>query len=462
MSSAVSFTAPRVEQREIIAERAALTNKERLSACQDVHGTKRSIVESHVVVRRALANLKQELSLISENRECFDMAEKKCPEYSNSTAFRLMFLRADHFDAKAAAERLMRYWTEKVDLFGNEKAFHPICVQDFDEEDQAALTGGGFKLLPDTDNTGRGIIVSCRPKWDNRHSHRKSMLRVVWYIIHCALEEESVQKRGLIIFSTAQGSSISNFDLKLDRVYVRHLQQVLPIKWKALHQFTKKNSMVEFFLPHFLYLLGPYMRCRYRLHYIAEDKEHLPELARYGMPREILPTEVSGDLDFDYRVWLTGRKFLEAVRSKMAGRNESMVDQELRQNVDAKRILLGLKPSKVSDASLRQRKFMSVDALSEKARVRSMSGLYLTNKNMSVPKKMKLSGSNSAERIAECFRSTIVRTNWKPDEESQNAPFVLPPSFQQPPGEHSSSSSSPTTKIVSASIRQKKKDTSEH
>lgn len=265
--------------------------------------------------------------------------------------------------------------------------------------------------------------------------------------------------------------------MKLDRAYVRNLQQVLPMKWMALHQFTKKSSMVEFFLPHFLYLLGSYMRCRYRLHYIAEEKEHLPELARYGMQSEILPTEINGGFEFDYREWLIGRKFFEAVRRKMKGRSHSTVDEELRKVVDAKRRLLGLEPARVLEQQNQQQRTMSADnvMLCGKNQVRSLPALYLTNKqNMSVPKKMKLEHgqrSNSAERIAECFRSTIVRTNWKPDEEykTNTTKFMLLPHLlehhpllEQDQPEHNSppsSSSSPNkeqeTKESDSSCQQK-------
>jgi len=373
----------------------------------------------------------------------------------------------------------MRYWTEKVDLFGPGKAFKPLCIQDLQDEDQAALTGGGFKILPETDQAGRGIIVSCRAKWDNRRTHRKSMLRVVWYIMHCALEVEYIQKRGVIVLSTAnlQGCSFTFFDLKLDRMFVRHLQKVIPVKWVALHQFSKKSSMVQFLLPNFLHLLGPHMRCRYRLHYIAEEKEHTPELERYGIRGSVLPTDImGGTYVFDYREWLMCRKFLEAARAKIHNaktqrccinatfdsdknsgssttHNCPLGVSEIRDVVNAKRRFLGLADHDADAHSSSSSSSSSAEGpaaamaphpdtsmMSETARsllnhtkrahsecllassrhIKLLGGYQNINEAMQPPPKKFRSADRvgSYNRIKDLFQSTIVRSNWSSQHEN--------------------------------------------
>jgi hypothetical protein len=127
----------------------------------------------------------------------FEMAlEQSSESVVLEESFLCQFLRRELFDATAAAVCFVRYWKEKLELFGPDIAFRsgPISIQDIriDKEaltggsgdmldasmgeDWVALSKGGFRVLPSRDQAGRAIVVIDRTRFDHRVTHRKSMV----------------------------------------------------------------------------------------------------------------------------------------------------------------------------------------------------------------------------------------------------------------------------------------------
>ena len=78
---------------------------------------------------------------------------------------------------KNATIRFIKYWKERIWLWGEDKAFRKITINDFDDEDQVALLLGGYRICPSFDKFERGVIISDRNKFDLRPTHRKSQVR---------------------------------------------------------------------------------------------------------------------------------------------------------------------------------------------------------------------------------------------------------------------------------------------
>ena len=81
----------------------------------------------------------------------------------------LQFVRACHYDLWAGAKRLCRYWTERLRLFGPERAFLPLCLTG-----TGALTMDEVNALPTNQNTilvlpdsqiGQQCILIDRRRW---------------------------------------------------------------------------------------------------------------------------------------------------------------------------------------------------------------------------------------------------------------------------------------------------------
>lgn len=94
-------------------------------------------------------------------------------------------------------------------------------------------------------------------------------VRALWYTIHAALKDQQLQKKGMVLIFDDRFRETHTlptmFDLKRDRMIIRSLRNVLPIKVKAFHHIIRKSDIYQnMLLPHFLYLIGQPWRLRYR------------------------------------------------------------------------------------------------------------------------------------------------------------------------------------------------------
>jgi hypothetical protein len=140
-----------------------LSLAERERVYEEIHGVASAIDESSPdFVSQKLEELEQELQKMSRKRvngSGYHMAHFLAPQYVKNRDFRLMFLRADHFSAPAAAKRLELHFDWKLKLFGIEKLCKDITWGDLSEDDQAATMSGFVQCLPSwKDRSGRRVI----------------------------------------------------------------------------------------------------------------------------------------------------------------------------------------------------------------------------------------------------------------------------------------------------------------
>lgn len=95
---AFSYTAPRVELEDLERERSSLTDEERRAALDDIYGTGAPMEETEELIHDCLEQLSAEVDVIQSKDE-YLVALETIPDYVQSRDFRLMFLRADRFDA---------------------------------------------------------------------------------------------------------------------------------------------------------------------------------------------------------------------------------------------------------------------------------------------------------------------------------------------------------------------------
>jgi hypothetical protein len=219
MLKGFSSSAPRTTLADVQAEIGLLSEAERQLVLNDVYGKSEELVETEELIESALAALEQCIEATPHAaRTSFDRARVECPLYVNDRPFRLMFLRREFFVAEVsrdiklmmtrvdsymevdggsresdeyaltpflpfaillqkAAACLVAYWETKLRVWGEDRAFHRLVLDDFTEEDQCALELGGIRCLPGRDKAGRAIVVIDRTRFDQRQSHRQSMVR---------------------------------------------------------------------------------------------------------------------------------------------------------------------------------------------------------------------------------------------------------------------------------------------
>ena len=132
--------------------------KEREEVFEGIHGVSGLIDESPELVASRLAELESEIAKI-RCRDAYIAATSKDSSYTSSRALRLKFLRAETFDSKRAAARLVGFFERKLEAFGPDPLARDILISDLNEEDQICLQSGLMTLVPEKDTAGRGIMT---------------------------------------------------------------------------------------------------------------------------------------------------------------------------------------------------------------------------------------------------------------------------------------------------------------
>jgi hypothetical protein len=113
------------------------------------------ILETPDFIRQSQERLDRELDAIAI-KTVYNTALQHSREYVQS--LRLLFLRAERFDAAKAAIRLVTFFEAKLRLFGPGIVGRPIRQSDLDPGDVRALRSGCFQFLPSRDKSHRGVL----------------------------------------------------------------------------------------------------------------------------------------------------------------------------------------------------------------------------------------------------------------------------------------------------------------
>ena len=137
-----------------------LSLEQREKVYYDVHGVSEALEETMECIRKSLQEIDTEISKIHP-KAAYDRANEQTenPGYVNDPKFLLKFLRADNFNCKRAAERVVRFLDEKLRLFGPAKLAKELHINDMDEENRKCLESGVIQILPSRDRAGRAIAT---------------------------------------------------------------------------------------------------------------------------------------------------------------------------------------------------------------------------------------------------------------------------------------------------------------
>jgi hypothetical protein len=145
---------------ELAREMNQLSVQERERKFEEMHGVSSFTEETDDLVAETLVQLHDEINSIPF-KNAYDLAYQMDSIYVESRKFRLMFLRAELFDARKAAERLVLFLEKKLKFFGPATLVRSIQMGDLDDADIATLKAGAFQILPSRDRSGRPILFKC-------------------------------------------------------------------------------------------------------------------------------------------------------------------------------------------------------------------------------------------------------------------------------------------------------------
>jgi len=259
-----------------------LTFEEREKQQEILHGVDRELVEEARMIEDALAELHSYLELI-KNGSVYETAERIDPNYVHAREFRIMFLRGNRYDTKAAAERMLKFFVVKQKLFGTERLTKDITIEDLDEDDLACLRTGWLQFTG-KDKSGRAIVLHILGlrAWKTLRNE----LRMRFFMLMDLLKDEEVQLRGIVGLNYAVDDCR---DSKSGAGYMEQLELTngIPLHRAAIHFCCSEVS--EYIICKIAINTMPQkLRSRFKVH-IGSSLECQYYLSPYGISGDNLP-----------------------------------------------------------------------------------------------------------------------------------------------------------------------------
>jgi hypothetical protein len=146
-------------------EMARLSFSELETVLHDIHGVAEKVKETPQLLAKKLSELDAKIAIIrnsnSTSVSAYMIAETMNSDYVKDNSFRLLFLRACHFDVDQACKRLLGHFEKKLELFGSQKLCKTITLDDLDANDMDCMNRGQSQLLPYRDRSGRAVFIQA-------------------------------------------------------------------------------------------------------------------------------------------------------------------------------------------------------------------------------------------------------------------------------------------------------------
>lgn len=316
-----------------------LTLQQRQDILEDVHGVSAAIKETPELVRETLKQMRDELKTYEQmveqeqqhyqHRKRFSKLEMATAQsyaraltmaqqtrdplaprrrtYSlDDPDFLLSFLRAERFQPIKAAYRLLKFLYNKEQLFGSERLLQVMEMSDLDEDTLDCLHSGYIQVLPGRDAAGRAVMLGANKL--RKFKQPVHLVRVIYILAMIVAEDIETQRNGIVCIGYNLGQTKI---LGRDAWYgLGSLLQGLPLRVASLH-FCADNAALRTAVDLAALALGSNHGTRYRFH-SGTHLEVIYQLMTFGIPQNILPMSVMGDIDVSHhRAFLQERQYWE-------------------------------------------------------------------------------------------------------------------------------------------------------
>lgn len=232
----------------------------------------------------------------SNNKPCCNwrLAEERCPHECRDE-FKLMFLRSEVFRVKFAVKRYIKYWNNRVEVFGPDKAFKPMM----DRGPKGATHGVHPKELKyiqfnGKDPDGRAVVNIDGMLLDTPDPDItvEGLTRASWYRVHAGLlASESAQRKGfVVVYRSIQSCKRL---IKYGGV-AASMVGALPVRLAAVH-ILKPPLLMSVLMTLVRRCIGKRLSKRVYLHGGGSHEKHFESLSNYELGREHLPKELGGE-----------------------------------------------------------------------------------------------------------------------------------------------------------------------
>lgn len=223
--------------------------------------------------------------------------------YVNKADFRLRFLRAENFDVRKAAIRLMKFMNLVLEVFGAFALCRPIKLTDFKRSEMKVIQAGWVQVFPFRDRSGRRLFI-----WAGQMGLQyEAILRIKIYIymVLSGTRDTESQQKGIVsmIWPGSVQQPLSSFvnsksnQLK-SLIYCNRMIESLPVKICAIHcciilDEQRKLNVIEHILLKMTSKLATSILPRVKMH-VANYAEVRKNLSSYGIPVSFIPATQSG------------------------------------------------------------------------------------------------------------------------------------------------------------------------
>mmetsp|Transcript_31408 Transcript_31408/g.75735 ORF Transcript_31408/g.75735 Transcript_31408/m.75735 type:complete len:518 (+) Transcript_31408:81-1634(+) len=282
-----------------------LSLQERSKALEDLHCVGEELEETPDMILQSLEEFDQVVK--AGIYPMYNQAISQNRAYVEDSSFRLMFLRANAYDAQKSVRQMVNHLHQKAQYFGEDKIARDIRLDDLNAEDIQVLLSGFLHVQGERDRTGRGILCTFSHllgRWNHPSSQWtiQNVIRVHYYLMfHMLLPIPDVQTKGLVIVyydSLPEGEKLSMPSI-YDFVTMKAYRNTVPIRYSALHLCLKKEekglASKNTFFQALLNNFTQYVRVRTRVH-CGSNLETLYGLRSYGIPLDSFPVGEDGTI----------------------------------------------------------------------------------------------------------------------------------------------------------------------
>jgi hypothetical protein len=136
-----------------------MSREEREKIVHDQHGVADVIDENPDFLQQQMKEMDYWSQRLKQKRNTHAYLTAEARDRDFVERSRLNFLRAEFFNPKKAAARMIRYFEFKRYLFGDAKLCQRIVYKDLDADDIRAMRKGFMQILPGRDRAGRVITI---------------------------------------------------------------------------------------------------------------------------------------------------------------------------------------------------------------------------------------------------------------------------------------------------------------
>mmetsp|Transcript_20556 Transcript_20556/g.37357 ORF Transcript_20556/g.37357 Transcript_20556/m.37357 type:complete len:510 (+) Transcript_20556:2-1531(+) len=311
--------APKFTEEDEMAEIVSTTEEERLQTLSYLFGDLCEISQPKKKVNRVKINAQQDAvsemrsainSIPVKRKQAMVQAMRKCSLAEFSEKRMKQFLHREGGNAERAANRFVRYWQKRHQLFGTDKFCLPMTLEGALRDDAVALECGGFKILPKPDASGRPIMLGA-PHCHTRVGYdTESMLRAIWYVFELVADEENARK-GVVLLADWTSATIWDYDAVMDQFMFEIEREYLPWSFAGIHAIGLPLIIVQILKPAVCAVMGKETRAKLIVHQTEGDLL-LKDLEIYGIPKVSIPVEIGGCCHHSHHEWLQMRRRVES------------------------------------------------------------------------------------------------------------------------------------------------------